>query len=307
MTNYTGHDLIFATGAPGSKWSRILSLLGLHPDINNSDKEKYPKYNLNAVFANGKVMPVGNHSGAYFGPDNIIGEQFDDLSKLTKEQFIEEIKRPFDNWDQGAKIVKSHWFSYGNNLDWLLENFPDAKIILVYNGNDLAFKWWHFVGGWDISFPTYTWYENDQRMYNKILEENHHLLKFAEKHLIPIRIYKNFQEILNDLGLSDNLKFINQLKQEDIDLIKLRVATSQVDLIDQFNGGVKGAAVGIFSKNSLKCKNVEEYQNYLKESDKFLIQRHTTFQIDQLLAERHSKTWLEQINKIIESASFIAK
>jgi hypothetical protein len=306
MTDYTGHDLIFATGAPGSKWSRILSSLGLHPEVNNSDKDKFPRYNLDVMFASGRIMPVGNHSGAYFGPDNDVGEKFDDLTKLSKEEFIEEIKRPFDNWDQGLKIVKSHWFSYQGNLDWLLETFPDAKIILVYNGDDTAFKWWHFVGGWDISFPTYTWYNNDQRMYEKILEENHYLLNFARKHLIPIRMYRDFKEILRELELSDNLEFINNLSQNDIELIN-RLSTSESGLMDQFNGSVKGAALGVLSKNSTKCKDLEECNKRISDSKKFLDQRHITFQIDKLLSERHSKAWLNQINKIIESASYTAK
>lgn len=306
MTDYTGHDLIFATGAPGSKWSRILSSLGLHPGINNSDKDKFPRYNLDVMFANGRMMPVGNHTGAYFGPDNNVGEKFDDLTKLTKEEFIEEIKRPFDNWHQGLKIVKSHWFSYGNNLDWLLENFPDSKIILVYNGDDVAFKWWHFVGGWDISFPTYTWYNNDQRMYEKILEENHYLLNFARKHLIPIRMYRDFKEILRELELSDDLEFINELSKDDIELIN-RLSTSESGLMDQFNGSVKGAALGVLSNKSTKCKDLEECNKRILESKKFLDQRHITFQIDRLLSERHSKAWLNQINKIIETASFTAK
>ena len=302
MTDYTGHDLIFAAGAPGSKWSKILSKLGLHPSINNSDKDKYPTYNLTAMNAKGQMIPVGNHSGAYFGPGNGVGEKFDDLTKLTKEQFIEEIKPSFDNWEQGIKIVKSHWFSYGDNLNWLMENFPEAKLILVYNGTDIAFKWWHYVGGWDISFPTYTWYENDQRMYDKIVEENNCLLKFAEKHLVPIRLYKNFTKMFRELGLSDDLSFINHLSQDDIDLVKSTLMGA--DLIEQFGNGVRGAAIGVFSKNSPRCKDIQEYKKYLNESDILLTQRHNIFEIDQLLAKRHDTAWLEQIDNIIASASF---
>jgi hypothetical protein len=306
MTDYTGHDLIFATGAPGSKWSRILSSLGLHPEINNSDKDKFPRYNLDVMMANGKIMPVGNHSGAYFGPDNGVGEKFDDLTKLSKEEFLEEIKRPFDNWDQGLKIIKSHWFSYDKNLPWLLENFPDAKIILVYNGDEVAFKWWQFVGGWDISFPIYTWYVDNQQMYEKILEENYYLLNFARKHLVPIRMYKDFKEILRELELSEDLEFIDHLSNSDIELIN-RLGVTETSLMEQFNGSVKGAALGVFSRNSAKCKDLNECNTNIVDSAQLLNQRHHAFQIDRLLAERYSEAWLDQINKIIESGSFIAK
>jgi hypothetical protein len=319
MTNYTGHDLIFAAAAPGSKWSRVLSKLSLHPSINNSDKYKYPTYKLNSLDTYGTTKPVGNHTGVYFGPGNGVGENFDDLTRLTKEQFIDEIKPSFADWEQGIKIVKSHWFSYYDNLNWLIENFPDAKLILVYNGNDVAFKWWHYVGGWDISFPSYTWYENDQRMYDKILEENHYLLKFAKKHLIPIRMYNYFTDLLQELELSSDLDFINHLVQDDIELIKQynksfgRAATgsfsnnSMIKLITQFNNNSKGSAIGVFSNNSIKCKNIEEFENHLSESDILLTNRHKLFEIDQLLVNKHNTAWLEKIDDIIAATSFTDK
>jgi hypothetical protein len=300
--NHTGNDIIFATGAPGSKWSRVLSLIGLHPDVNSSDKHKFPRYNLNVTMLNGKTVPVGNHTGAYFGPDNGIGENFEDLTKLTKEEFIEEIKKPFDNWDQGVKIVKSHWFSYGENLNWLKNNFPDAKFILVYNGNEVAFKWWHFVGGWDISFPTYTWYNNDSRMYEKILEENQDMLTFARSEMIPVKMHKNFQSVLTLLGLSDDLNFLDSLTAEDEDLVR-KISFNEKDLLDQFNGSVRGAALGILSNNSPRCSDLEEFEQNIKHSNSMLTMRHNDLRVDELLKIRHGNEWIDQINSVVTQAS----
>jgi hypothetical protein len=304
--NYTGHDIIFATGAPGSKWSRVLSLIGLHPDVNSSDKDKFPRYNLNVEFLSGKVIPVGNHTGAYFGPDNNIGEKFEDLTKLSKDEFIEEIKKPFDNWQQGIKIIKSHWFSYGENLYWLKENFPDAKIIMVYNGNEVAFKWWHFVGGWEISFPIYTWYNNDVRMYEKILKENQDMTAFAKSNMVPIKMHKNFQSVLRLIGLSDNLDFLNSLTPEDNDLVR-KISFNEKGLVDQFNGSVRGAALGILSNNSPRCADLEEFENSINSADTLLAQRHNDIKVDEILRIRHGDDWLEQIDKIVASASFTDK
>lgn len=300
--NYTGNDIIFATGAPGSKWSRVLSLIGLHPDVNSSDKHKFPRYNLNVTMLNGKTVPVGNHTGAYFGPDNGIGENFEDLTKLTKEEFVEEIKKPFDNWDQGVKIVKSHWFSYGENLNWLKNNFPDAKFILVYNGNEVAFKWWHFVGGWDISFPTYTWYNNDSRMYEKILEENQDMLTFARSKMIPVKMHKNFQSVLTLLGLSDDLNFLESLTAEDEDLVR-KISFNEKDLLDQFNGSVRGAALGILSNNSPRCSDLEEFEQNIKHSNSMLTMRHNDLRVDELLKIRYGDDWIDQINSVVTQAS----
>ena len=33
-------------------------------------------------------------------------------------------------------------------------------------------KWWKQAGGWDISYPDYSWYENDIRMFQQIRKQN---------------------------------------------------------------------------------------------------------------------------------------
>jgi len=299
--NYTGQDLIFATGAPGSKWSRILALIGLHPSINNSDKDNLPRYNMDVTFPSGRVVKVGNHSGAYFGPYNKIGENFEDLTALSKEEFVEEIKKPFDNWETGIKIIKSHWFSYKNNLNWLRENFPDAKIILSYNGNEVAFKWWHFVGGWNIDFPIYTWYNNDSRMYEKILEENAGLLSFAKENLIPIQFYSSVPNILLELGLSNDLDFLNYIDNNDIDIVVKGIANPR-DVVDVYTNAGKGCALGILTNTYTPCTDITDFNNKLLQANATAIDRHNEIKVEELLKQRHGREWLEQINFIVQAS-----
>lgn len=295
-----GQDLIFATGAPGSKWSRILTTLGLHPQINNTDKDKFPKYNLLTKMASGRTVPVGNHSGAYFGPGNGYGEKFYDLTTLSKQEFLDEISKVFDNFTTGIKIVKSHWFSYGKNLEWLQENFPQAKIILIYNGDDIAFKWWHFVGGWDISFPTYTWYQNDKNMFNKILEENKGILDFASNNLIPLKIFTSFQEFLKELDLDTSTDFVDNLDEESIQLIDR--LSSETNLKDQINGSVRGAAIGILAASAGKSTDLANFNTTFKQSCQFINHRHKMLQVDELLEARYGQEWMQRINNIAKLA-----
>jgi hypothetical protein len=82
---------------------------------------------------------------------------------------------PYDNWS-GLKIIKSHWFAY--SMDYLCNLFPKAKIVSCYTTDVESFFWWHKNGGWGLGYANYAWYENDDRLFQKIKEENANILKF---------------------------------------------------------------------------------------------------------------------------------
>jgi hypothetical protein len=71
----------------------------------------------------------------------------------------------------------------------------------------------------------------------------------------------------------------------------------------QFNGSVRGAALGIFYNNSKRCANLEEFENNIAASEEVLTRRHKDFKIDELLEIRHGAEWLDQINSIVYSKS----
>ena len=168
-----GKDLIFAMGAPGSRWSGILRAIQMyHAVINHSDdssSRSYDRYYRTSTTEN--EVSVGWHRGAYWGPCHEFGKHFDNIKdNYTKETFLQECKNAFTDWN-GVKIIKSHWFAY--NIEILKEWFPDAKLLAIQYGTNLdTFAWWHFVGGWDIAYPHYDWYENNERLLEQIEKEN---------------------------------------------------------------------------------------------------------------------------------------
>jgi hypothetical protein len=121
------------------------------------------------------------HMGAYFGPHHEFGHLFDDLSKYDNdiENFYTECLRPFSDHTSPYKLVKSHWFSY--NLDWLWDNCKGQDLFLLYKNSQTSRDWWFERGGWNIHHPVYTWYENDERLFEQIKIENTNLLNFVEE------------------------------------------------------------------------------------------------------------------------------
>ena len=190
MAEYTGHDLILCMGVPGSRWSGSIRSIQTAVEINTSDDSPariYDKSDIDPTF-----KPLGWHRGCYWGPYHEYGHNFDTLP--SKEDAIEQFKAPFTVWEPGVKIIKSHWFSY--HIPKLREWFPDAKLVAFYVPEDEALEWWHKVGGWDIIYPHYDWYENDQRMREQTAIENSNILEHFE--------LKNYElkEIVLELGLS---------------------------------------------------------------------------------------------------------
>ena len=205
IIDYTGSDLIFLVGAPGSRWSGIYRTLSESPDINDTDKSPQRVYNF-PTSGDPKLVEkqpaVGQHSGAYWGPYNDVGERFDNLHNCSKEYIYNELSKAFINFN-GKKIVKSHFFAY--NLDYLAYMFPEATFLLCYKNDIICFSWWHTCGGWGINYPNYTWYKNDSNMLDKIKEENYNILKFAIDKEQTFKTY-TVLELFNILNLEPDGK-----------------------------------------------------------------------------------------------------
>jgi hypothetical protein len=225
--NYQGEDLIFAVGAPGSKWSGLLNALTFHKNINDGDKADHRQYFIYYKQAEtGQVLRMGWHFGVYFGPGNEHGENFDDMSKLSKEEIVREFAKPYESWD-GVKIIKSHWFAY--NLDVIEKYFPKAKIILVWAPDESCFDWWTHLGGWNITFPVYTWYDNNERMKTQIKEENAWILKFIfEKNLKIIK--GGIKEVCTLLDFDTSTDSFKEFDPTDLSKNISKVTDNNVDL-----------------------------------------------------------------------------
>ncbi len=158
---------VFITGAPGSKWSRVAKGLWKSDDIDRSDDTDQ--------FNNVRV----SHCGAYFGPGMGYGENFDiPFEEFTKEQLETEFDRPFNG--TGVRIIKSHHFAY--NLEYIAKTWPDCPIVLVEREDDSCFTWWTLAGGFDITYPSYVWYQDNETMYKQICKQNFEMKKFRKKH-----------------------------------------------------------------------------------------------------------------------------
>lgn len=192
---------IFVLGAPGSKWSSVANSIYDLKEITNSDYLKNRTY---------KEM----HKGAYFDPGMEFGNFFNELEKHTKEQFIKELEKPFEN-DNKIRIIKSHCLS--NYIDLLIKWFSHSPIIIVKRTTDSCFGWWKRAGGFNISYPDYKkYYVDDDKMVNEIEYQNFNLSKALKRY--------DFIGPLNDnyhlsylLGLSKSKKLHNY-KDNDIEV-----------------------------------------------------------------------------------------
>ena len=154
---------IFVAGAPGSKWSSVVKNIYYSPDIDQTDYSDERTYYHDA---SGKMELM--HIGAYFDP----GMEFDlpeNLTKLTKEQCEELFDRAFTG--KGTRIIKSHIFSYKDNINFLKRMFPDCPVILVHRNDDSCLGWWVKCGHFNITYPSYDAYYKDLPTMAKIIKE----------------------------------------------------------------------------------------------------------------------------------------
>ena len=162
---YDESKLIFFTGAPGSKWSAVSNVISKNEimPINISD------HSDDRVYTHTR-SPV-QHLGAYWGPGNDHGKNFDQLNTLSKEEIIAEIDAAYTDksWDK-YRIVKSHHFAL--QLDFIKETFPLAKIFLVLRTEFKSFKGWKGAGGFEsIKYPDYHTYYRDYDRLREIIHK----------------------------------------------------------------------------------------------------------------------------------------
>ena len=170
---------IFCVGAPGSRWSRLTNLMKKNLlNIDDTDETESRQFFI-------KKYKRWTHEGAFFGPDHEFGEKFDDIrNNYTVESFTKECLKPFSSNSANIKIIRCHWFSYNDNLNWLMENFKGHRIYLINDNPDSCKAHWDKIGGWKISYPIYYWYKNDEYMLEKIKEEYQNILNFSNQHNI---------------------------------------------------------------------------------------------------------------------------
>jgi hypothetical protein len=196
---------VFVSGVPGSSWSMISHRLKLALDLDTSDVTEDRAFELPdkaSIRQMPRISDDKSHFGSYFGPDNEFGDGFDDIpANYTLDTFYQECVKPFESNDK-PKCVRSHWFSY--NLDWLWDNCKGHDLFLLYKDSEISRDWWLERGGWDIHHPVYTWYENNERLFQQIQIENENLLKFAKDKGLEWEQY-NEEWFLSKFGKKEKL------------------------------------------------------------------------------------------------------
>lgn len=162
---------IFVAGAPGSKWSSVVKNIYYSHDIDRSDYRDEWTYHHDA---SGKMELM--HLGAYFDP-GMACPLPESMSVLTRKQAEQSFDYPFAKDSRGIRIIKSHIFSYKDNIEYLKELWPECPIVLVHRNDDACLGWWVKCGHFDITYPSYhEYYKNLKEMANIIKRQNKGIL-----------------------------------------------------------------------------------------------------------------------------------
>lgn len=174
---------IFVAGAPGSKWSSVVKNIYYSPSIDRSDYSNDRTYYHDA---SGEMQLM--HLGAYFDP----GMEFElpeSMSTLTRKQAESLFDKPFSG--EGVRIIKSHIFSYQENIDYLRELWPECPVVLVRRSNDSCLGWWVRCGHFNITYPKYDIYYKNLREMSKIIDRQNAGIASAINRLNPNLVYNN--------------------------------------------------------------------------------------------------------------------
>jgi hypothetical protein len=179
---------IFLAGAPGSKWSSVAKNIYYSANIDRSDyRDSWTYYHD----ASGQLELM--HLGAYFDP-GMECDLPEDISTLTRDELENQFDLPFDNNATGTRIIKSHIFSYENNIRHLRRQFVDCAIVLVHRSNDACLGWWVKCGHFDITYPDYHEYYRDLRtMASIIAEQNASIEQVIADTPIAVTVRNNHQ------------------------------------------------------------------------------------------------------------------
>jgi len=189
---------IFFTGVPGSRWSGVSQIIERLDSFNKTDRTPERSYeHVSFAVTNGFLENKnhkGSHKGAYFGP----GMEFD--AKLDADY----IDRAWEKDSKGVKLVKSHHWAY--QLNDIKKAFPDDWIIVVFRDSTESFDWWKTTGGFEIKYPCYDAYKDDETMRKEIDAQNKAILDFVQEHSLTLEpfstawVKENLGRSVGDVG-----------------------------------------------------------------------------------------------------------
>lgn len=183
-------DYIIFTGAPGSRWSGVALNFYWSVDINHTDWSEERQY-----AHNGNLM----HTGAYFDP----------MMEFPMTPQVWDA--PFDHGSTGVKLIKSHTVSEE------LDAYMQYPIVMVYRNDVDCWEWWNEAGGFDIKYPNYAWYGDQQNMFRQIQKQNRGIMSFIYNNRDKVKQVKTNIQLLATLGLSsDGIEGVDNYAHKDV-------------------------------------------------------------------------------------------
>jgi hypothetical protein len=167
---------IWMCGVPGSRWSGVDIILRECLPCDRTDETPdrtfYHRVNIPGD-------PNNGHRGSYWGPGMGCGEDWKDFNKLTLEKLQSDIDEVFTG--EGYRVIKSHFFARGHNLEWIWNNCPGDYMFLIYREPVKSFAWWAEVMDFvDDHYPDYRpGYKNYDTMRERIFEESAKIVDFV--------------------------------------------------------------------------------------------------------------------------------
>lgn len=195
-------NIIWFTGAPGSKWSGTGNILQAIQQLRFNTSDRTPEREYTHTGPTPLARSI-THTGVYFGPGHGFGEHWDRLSILDPGAITREIYKEWKDPSYGRLLTKSHFLSH--HLDFIAETFPNNPIIMVFRPNEKCEQGWFGAGGWNISYPNYRpYYKDDATMKSMIAEHNRLMLEFCDrKNIVPQKFTREYLKETFNWGIED--------------------------------------------------------------------------------------------------------
>ena len=207
---------IWLCGIPGSRWSGIDIQLRSVLSCDRTDETPERTMYHRAFDPND---PNNGHRGSYWGPGMGCGEDWIDFNFLNKEKLLTDINNVFSG--DGYRIIKSHFLARKFNLDFVWNNFPGDKIILVYREPQKSFAWWSEVMDFSPDhYPDYRpGYTDYNTMRNLLWTESVKIIDFAIRKGLEFKqynldLFKKWDTF--DFETAPNVYFSNNSKHSDV-------------------------------------------------------------------------------------------
>lgn len=232
------NNLVWFTGAPGSKWSGTANILQSIDSLNFNITDRSPEREYTHTGPTTLARSI-THTGVYFGPGHGVGEHWDRLSALDPNSIVREILKEWKDTSQGNLLVKSHFLSH--HLDFIVSAFPKNPIIMVFRPNEKCEQGWFGAGGWNIAYPDYQpYYKDDGTMKAMIAEHNRLMLEFCNQKNIVL------QKFTRD--------YLKQTFNWTIDNIEDPIQREWVDKHIQHTEGTADVSIAIWNIEKLQRK-----------------------------------------------------